>query len=126
MSGAHIADVDKSGFETSVEVDYEKILRWVVVAALDEDGEVMGMSDVYDMGDEFAKQVDPEDAVADDDGNASKYGNIGYAGAGAAFGGFLVVAGGASLATFMFFRRRRSQSAKRDTKYAPVMMEEHS
>lgn len=96
------------------------------MAAIAEDGEVLGMSDVYDMGEEFAKQVDPEEVEAsyeDSDGN-SMYKNAGYAGAGAAFGGFLVVTCGASLATFLWCRRKKARSFMGQQKYAPVMTEE--
>lgn len=125
VAGEKLNEVEKDGFETSTEIHHDRFLRYIVVAALDKDGEVLGMSNVYDMGDEFAKQVDPEEASLDNDGN-SAYSNVGYAGAGAAFGGFLVVAGGASLATFLYFRRRKARSFARETKYAPVMTEERS
>lgn len=148
MSSGHIAEVDRTGFETSAEVSHDDIYRYVVVVALDKDGKVMGTSDVYDMGTDFAKQVfeeetelkpeekakvdveevpevDASEGSMEDYDGSSAYSNMGYAGAGAAFGGFVVVAGGASLATFLFFRRRRSQSVKQETKYAPVMTEEH-
>jgi LPXTG-motif cell wall-anchored protein len=107
--------VSRTGFETSISIESNKLSQYLAVAATTKDGKVLGVSDI------FYSNGTATGIKSSKEGNSGTGSHHTATGAGAVVGG-VVGAIIVALGAFYLYRRRKSKAVK-PVKYDPVPQE---